>query len=204
MSIRAISGKGVNRAECVCDDCGKSESVTCDYERGAGNKWAPNEGQVKKKITAQGWFEVKGKLRCPACEKKRKVIPMQTKQDAAKDAGDLRQPTREQKREIMLLLGDVYDCDGGCYRGDETDQTVADTLSVMPGWVAELREEFFGPEGSNADMAALHADLCAFLDRSEKQVADLTGVVAEARALQQRLEKITKAVGPRVMARVGK
>lgn len=201
MAIEAIEGRGVNRANVICDDCGKSEPVTCDYTRQASGSWLPNESQVKKKITAHGWAEVKGKLRCMSCEAKRKVVPMKVKE---KEPEQPNEPTRLQKRQIMEMLEDVYDTEAEMYSGGDTDETVADVLGVMPGWVARLREEFFGPDGSNQNLEELLKDM-ARLDRELKTLLQEAGQyrdkaekkMAEVSRMRADLEKIKKAVGPR-------
>ncbi|MBL3587737.1 hypothetical protein JMM61_20710, partial [Rhodovulum sulfidophilum] len=53
---------------------------------------------------------------------------------AAKPAEVLRQPSREQRREIVDMLREVYDPEAERYRRNDTDATVADVLGVMPGW----------------------------------------------------------------------
>lgn len=59
--------------------------------------------------------------------------------------------TREQKREIMLMLQQVYDTEKQRYKGEETDKTVAHVLGIERwGWVSKIREELFGPAGNEA------------------------------------------------------
>lgn len=205
MGVEAISGKGVNRANAVCDDCGRKEPVTCDYSRRADNSWVPNVGQVKKKITAQGWADVKGKLYCPTCEAKRKVVPMKSKQKAEEAP---REMTKRQKIEIFTMLADVYDIDGGRYRNGDTDDSVAEVLGVMPGWVAQVREAEFGPDGGNENieelaqrLAEAESNIKAVMESASQQHEAAAKKLAEVSAMRADLEKIKKAVGPRVMAR---
>jgi len=120
-----------------------------------------------------------------------------------------RQPTRAQNRDIMDLLVEVYDVNQERYRQGDTDETVADVLNVMPGWVARLREEFFGPAGGNEEMAALAEQLTNFVENAEavrsdaaKRLAELDRVVQQAKDYQKRLGAIETAVGPRLMAQV--
>ena len=40
---------------------------------------------------------------------------------------------------------------------------------VMPGWVAEIREEFFGPDGGNGEMDALLAEMRAWVKDRERE-----------------------------------
>ncbi|MFC4731747.1 hypothetical protein [Salipiger abyssi] len=204
--IEAISGKGVHRAKAQCDECEREEVVTCDYVRGAGGDWAPNEGQVKKKLTAHGWAEVKGKLRCPTCEARRKVVPMKPKEAAA----PAREMTKFEKIEIVKLLADVYDLDAGRYKNGDTDETVADVLGVMPGWVANIREADFGPDGGNENIEDLAArlgeaekNLQAILESAAQQHEAATKKMAEVSAMCVELDRIKKAVGPRAMQRAG-
>ena len=108
----------------------------------------------------------------------------------------------------MDLLEDVYDVDAECYRRGDTDDTVAEVLNVMPGWVAQIREDFFGPCGSNEEIAQLKAEIEEHLSSTEQfvkktndLVARLEKGIAVSRQYKARLDKIEAAVGPRVMAR---
>ena len=121
--IAAISGSGVNKARATCDICGREEVTTCNYERvGRDGNWKPDEGQVVRKLTAHGWALVKGKLNCPGCEAKRKAAAAAARIQEEEVAGQksniapIRQPTREQRREIRGLLDEVYDVDAGRYQ----------------------------------------------------------------------------------------
>lgn len=58
-----------------------------------------------------------------------------------------RAPTLDERRLINLKLVECYS-DGG-YLTPWTDQRVADDLGVPRAWVTEIREGFYGPEGSN-------------------------------------------------------
>ncbi|NDK37138.1 hypothetical protein, partial [Rhodovulum sulfidophilum] len=212
MSIHEIKGKGVNRARVVCDGCGREEVVTCNYLHRPGRVWVPDAGQINRKMTGQGWAEVKGKLHCPACEAKRKATGMTktTTAPAAKPAEALRQPSREQRREIVDMLREVYDPEAERYRRNDTDATVADVLGVMPGWVAEIREAFFGPDGGNEGIEAATERLAA-LEREIRAISDLAGKqqeaaskkLAEVSAMRAELGRIKGAVGPRALRAAG-
>ncbi|MCE8467710.1 hypothetical protein LZ189_01295 [Rhodovulum sulfidophilum] len=212
MSIRAIKGKGVNRARVVCDGCGREEVVTCNYLHRPGRVWVPDAGQINRKMTGQGWAEVKGKLHCPGCEAKRKATGMTktTTAPASNPDGALRQPTRAQKREIMDLLEGVYDTTAERYRQGDTDATVAEVLGVMPGWVAEIRDAFFGPDGGNEDIAgalgrmeALERDMRAVAEEAARQRAAAEKKMAELSVLKVELDRIRVAVGPRALRKAG-
>ena len=78
MTIEAIKGpRGEELARCTCVDCGKAEDVraahgNCPGGRGRLVMHLKSDGQAIRKIEAQGWAYVRNKLRCPACEAKRR------------------------------------------------------------------------------------------------------------------------------------
>lgn len=192
---------GVQMAKAICDDCGKDEVVSCGYDRDG----QPNEGQVVKKLNAQGWAFVKGKMRCMSCEAKRKVVPMKPVSKVEKEQ-PIREATKAERREIMLMLAEVYDTSQERYRNGDTDDTVADVLSVMPGWVAEMREDFFGPDGGNEDIEALKSEVASAIGANERDTKALQQVLNKAKGsgdqlkeILDKLEKIKKAIGPRNM-----
>jgi hypothetical protein len=186
-----------------------------------------NEGQAIRKIEAQGWALVKKKLRCPACEASRRAVTANSSGDTTTHAlgrdkpmekppatvTSLRQATPKQKREIIGILEDVYDDDSKRYKGQETDKTVAETIGsgVMPGWVAEIREEMFGPDGSNDEMDALLIEMRAWrdarmkdvsnarihLENAEKVLRDMDQAIAKVVEFEKRQANIIKAVGPK-------
>ena len=125
-----------------------------------------------------------------------------------------REPTREQRRQILSLLEVSYDVEAGRYKGADTDKTLAETIGggVMPGWVAHLREEFYGPAGGSEELdrlaeevAALHAAAQAATDRLAALCEAVRTAEAEARAashaagaLERRVKAMKQAIGPKV------
>lgn len=204
--IEAIpKSTGVPRAKATCDECGREEVTTCDYERQPGNVWVPNEGQMVRKLQGMGWAYVKKNLYCPTCEAKRKA---QKEPEPMTEAP--REPTRAQKREIMDMLESVYDVQAERYIGGETDETIAKELAVMPGWVAEIREQFFGPAGGNEDIDALSAELAAFIAEAKPKLAAaedaakaIKAEIGRAEEMAEKLARIKAAVGPRKLKVAG-
>lgn len=202
---------GAGRAKAICDDCGRSEIVPCAYVGNANassDARRPKESQARAKAISMGWAYVKNKLRCPSCEAKRKVVKMEDVKKAKAEPD--RQPTRDEKRKIMDMLGEVYDTDNEQYLQGDTDDTVAEVLGVMPGWVADLRDEFFGPAGSNEDMASLGEDLAKWMASVEELVRSGATMIelgnkklAEGSVMAANLEKIKKAVGDRTLKKAG-
>lgn len=224
MAVEAIpSTKGASCAKVVCDDCGRNETVSCGYTRvNAKGTWAHNgkngtvtapiESQARANAIKLGWAYVKNKLRCGACEAKRKannmavknVTKLKPKQDAP------REPTKRQRIDIFTMLAEVYDIDAGHYMQGDTDDTVANVLGVMPGWVAEIREAEFGPDGGNEDIEELRAKLDNWAFQIDDALKTFTAVKrvidrleASGKTMSGDLDKIKKAVGPRVLKKAG-
>ena len=120
---------------------------------------------------------------------------------------EIRQPTREQKRQIIDLLTASYDVKAERYTGTETDITIADAIGggCMFGWVAAIREDMFGPDGGNEEMEHLLADLATWRGNADKLAADMHGNLREfneARSkvaeFEKRVAAMAKACGPKV------
>lgn len=200
----SLGSQGQPRMKATCDGCGREEVFANPRH---------DDGKARKKIQHMGW-EVVGKTeRCPACKAKRKAARMaaktvqKAKAQPVPGAG-LREPTRAQRREIMGLLEVSYDVEAERYSGHETDETIAAVLNVLPGWVAAIREEFFGAAGGNDEIAALQsgyddlsgrvADLLSKLSEVSQQASNIS---AELTGYKDRLSKVQRAVGERAMAR---
>lgn len=217
--IEKLKGTGVPRARVVCDECSREEVFPAGYESGRNThdkRSTVIEGPVIQKATKQGWSYVKGVMRCPACEAKRKADAAAKKQEIktmTDTVTELRQPTREQKRQIMAMLEASYDTKAGRYTGGDTDKTVAETIGggVMPGWVSEIREEFFGPDGGNDDMEIVVAELKSAREALTALRGELVPVMETAHRIENdmrqhkeridraisRIETIKTAVGPK-------
>lgn len=197
----AKNERGVQRANAACDLCGRTEVVAAANHTTRSGKTTVDEGQVVRKLSARGWGMVKGSLHCPSCEAKRKayapkpqpepILEPEAKEPAvtatieAKEPG-LRRPTPAQKRQIIGLLEDAYDDDAKRYRNpSDTDKVIAETIGggCMWGWVAEIREELFGPDTRNAELEAVRAEV----KRTEGQIGNLLG---EARKLEDALSAL--------------
>lgn len=116
-----------------------------------------------------------------------------------------RQPTRDQKRLIVAALEEAYDTKNQRYKGTETDKGIADMLAdgIMPGWVAAVREDMFGPDG-NEEMTDLAAEIKGWMKKVDLALSDvqlaLGGIElskAEVGRYLVRLNKIVAAIGPK-------
>lgn len=209
--IRGIESRGANAATAVCDCCGEEQTERCGYSKKSGGAYQPNEAQVLNKVQAQGWTFIKNKLRCPACEAARKAehhtqpeespMPTTTEQDpiSAPTVPALRQPTPKQKREIISMLELAYDDDRKRFKPGDSDKSIAEAIGggVLWGWVAQVREELFGPDTRNDQAEKLSIELAAMrLDMDEK-VQAIRKTIADARA---DLSALTESYKPAIAA----
>ncbi|REF69937.1 hypothetical protein [Paracoccus versutus] len=203
--IKAIAGKGANRARAICDYCGREEVVTCDYLGRSNGAQKPNVGQINRKLTGQGWDVRSGKLHCPSCAAHKRAFAQQEKQEltVSQTNAETRDPpeaSREQKRLIIMALEEAYDVSAQRYRGGQTDATLASELGngIRAGWVAEKREELFGPAGGNEEIDAIRGEVeaidAAMAEGLEVLRKDITNRIS---ALSKRIDAVCAAVGPR-------
>lgn len=92
------------------------------------------------------------------------------------------------RRLIMIKLEEVYLDERTGYVQPWTDQKVATDLNVPRAWVTELREQNFGPIGSNPEFARLVAE-------AQTSLADGEGIVAEYSRLVTTLQTSAETVG---------
>ena len=91
--------------------------------------------------------------------------------------------------DIIEALFAAYDRKAKRYTGQETDTTVAEVVGngCLPGWVAKVRSEKFGPAG-NEEAARLRQDIADLEASFKKQLA----------ALSNRLDALYKLEDKRV------
>jgi hypothetical protein len=161
----------------TCSKCGRKAGISVT------GRHPPLEACVKK-FHHLGWAV--GTTRktdiCPACIKKTvkatiaaakttNVIPMQTQKDAPMTVTQLAppppQPSKTDKRVIILKLEDCYLGEDKGYDAGHSDASVAKELNVPAKWVADVREELFGPALDpeavkiNGEIMALHVRFVA-------------------------------------------
>lgn len=211
--------KGPSSAKVLCDTCARPEIVCCSYLKGTPQR--PNEGQIIKRMTRNGWSSVKGILRCPTCEAERKkkadkpkwlaaaedhikqearvnsITKTQTK--AATEAQALRKPTPDQELDIIEALLTCYDRKAKRYIGADTDKTVAEDIGggILPGWVAEIREAKFGPSGGNEEIDRIRAEIAKMVS---KAAADRDAAKAAADTRHAAIIEAAQALDKRISA----
>jgi len=156
----------------------------------------------------KGWVVGNGPRKdfCPlhASPAKRKGSTVMANIPASSSAEKPREMTREDRRIVHDKLDEVYGRDA--YKAPWTDAAVAKDLGVPRDWVAQTREDFFGPAASNplfdemlAGMAQIeaafksYAELCAdaakAADAQKLAHADLSKQMDAYRALARKVER---------------
>jgi outer membrane murein-binding lipoprotein Lpp/predicted Fe-S protein YdhL (DUF1289 family) len=215
--IDPVKHHGRELARCTCDECqAVLEFPAMHGTMGGTRKVEPvlqNKGSVTKAYQAKGWAMIGRKLVCAECQEKRRetsrwLLTASKEKPAMTNVESIRQPTREQKRQITEMLTDCYDTKAGRYTGTETDKTIAEAIGggCMFGWVDAIREDMFGPDGGNEEHTAIATallELSAKADTLETVVQavmrDLKAVRTDVRAMQERLASVVKAVGPKAV-----
>lgn len=169
----------VTRISCACCDA----VAYFPYQSGVHRLAAD---AAKQHFLSKGWAVGGGPEAdfCPghARQSKRKDGTA-TNNSNAPVAAKPREMSREDRRIISEKLDEVYGKDA--YKGVWTDSAVAKELDVPRAWVAQVREQFFGPEGSNAVFDA-------YLIEKQKVEADFKAVAAAAEADRQAIAQIVE------------
>lgn len=142
--------KGQPGATVKCDGCGATIEIKVQHERTRGGPDKVHLGNAARKLLDMGWVASAARQTCPQCAAAKRAKPKEEPMTTPTIPAPA-EATREQKREIMLMLQEVYDTEKQRYKGEETDKTVAHALGIERwGWVSKIREELFGPAGNEA------------------------------------------------------
>jgi len=103
-----------------------------------------------------------------------------------------RQMTRDDRRIVFDKINGVYD--GGTYIAPWSDAAVAKDLGIPRDWVSSVREEFFGPAGSNP-LFDEYLEKQRWLAAEAATVSELT---KKAEAAAQECRKAFNALMPKL------
>lgn len=97
--------------------------------------------------------------------------------------------SRADRRIIFAKLEEVYESEEAGYKSPWTDQAVARDLGshIPVGWVAQVREENFGPLRDNAEIRGL-------FDRVATNVAEAKGFLDEVKAVRKEAAELVAKV----------
>lgn len=192
-AMTIVPGQGRHmRGSVVTCRCGVAKTVAVNqFSNSTPRDQHDLEQQlIRRKLEEAGWLVGKrpGKHLCPGCAAKNKetnVVPI-TKPDAPREMG------REDRRIIFEKLNEVYVNETTGYGPGWTDAKVATDLGVPRAWVTMVRDEMFGPEGSNEEIRATIKDATALLAEIKALLPQLGAVTHKADVIEKRLAEIQK------------
>jgi hypothetical protein len=132
-----VSVPGAMLARVVCASCGGKDEWRV--------RGLPEPAIVKKHFVRHGWV-LKRRATCEVCAARRKEPPMPevtSKPAPAKLAADS-DAAKRNKRLVVLALEDYFDEASSRYRLGHDDESVGKELDLAPGFIALVREEFYG------------------------------------------------------------
>lgn len=147
-----VDGRPIWENLIVCLDCGAKASSRIKAMKVSGNRAFAAVESFKK----LGWTKINvGTGICPACSNKAKlrVVPkepieetMSTDKNTSANVTQPRSMSALQALpDMYLMLGEYYDREAKNYRGDWSDAKIAEKLKLSPEFVANRREQDFGP-----------------------------------------------------------
>ncbi|MBP1841995.1 hypothetical protein J2046_000239 [Rhizobium petrolearium] len=174
-------------------ECSSCEAVGFYPQKRLGIRRPPHA--ITEHFRGMKWSVGSGARKdlCPECARRRKPKKEKVMADmtaAAKPQADNpraekpREMTRDDRRIINDKLDEVYGKD--CYKSPWCDATVAKDLGVPRDWVAQVRDQFFGPEGSNP----LFDEYLTARDRLDQQFDAVTTAYA---GIAKAFEEYSKA-----------
>jgi hypothetical protein len=187
-----------------CGHCGVVKTVKVNTFTGTPSDQDEIEQQfIVKKLQEMGWLVGKKseQHRCPGCysaikasqarKNEEKVVTLPVK-IAEPDAP--RTMSRDDRRIVFEKLNEVYVDEKVGYGPGWTDSKVATDLGVPRAWVKQVRDEMFGPEGSNEEIRATINEAQTLLN----DIRVVSNAIAEAsgplKALLDKAEQIDKRV----------
>lgn len=94
---------------------------------------------------------------------------------------------RRLKRNVIEWLGETYDEDKCCYKSGFSDASIAKETGAAEKFVAEIREDLYGPMGEPDDLRQLRADFAAHMESGKAWLAEHDRV---AKTFYARLERL--------------
>jgi len=209
-----VGGHPKRGAKAKCGYCDRTESIQVNTVRSHGDDDEQVERKVADKFERLGWKIGKStsQHRCPSCftalkvaAKKRneqlKVVPinpMETKPIEPIEATSVivevpqaptKRPSRDERRIIHNKIDEKYVSEAIGYTSGWNDKKVADDLGVPVAWVAEIRDENFGPNIDEV-MAETVSNAKALLDELKAARYTAEPILAALKALDERAVKI--------------
>ncbi|MCA1458060.1 hypothetical protein I6F35_33545 [Bradyrhizobium sp. BRP22] len=190
----------------TCGHCGVVRTVQINHFKGQQRDNDDLEQQfIRNKLEKDGWLIGKKaeQHRCPGCysairsAQKRKneenVVNLPIKPGPTKPEQP-REMSRDDRRIIFEKLNEVYVDEKTGYGPGWTDAKVASDLGVPRAWVKGLRDEMFGPEGSNEEIRATICDAQILLNDIRVVANAVQGSIEPLKTILDKAERIEKRI----------
>jgi hypothetical protein len=201
----AHQGRHMRGTVVTCGHCGVVRTVPINGFKGHARPDDELEQQfVRNKLTGEGWLigKKESQHRCPGCysaikssqarkneESKIVTLPVKPAEPEAP-----RTMSRDDRRIVFEKLNEVYVDEKVGYGPGWTDAKVATDLGVPRAWVKQLRDEMFGPEGSNEEIRATVAEAQTLLNDIRVVGNAIAEATAPLKSLLDKADQIDKRV----------
>ncbi len=146
---------------------------------------------------------------CPVHAKPSRKKGMKAMADATAPAAEKpRELSRDDRRIVFDKINGVYE--NGGYITPWTDSAVAKDLGVPRDWVSQVREQFFGPAGSNplfdeflAAKVSVEQRMAAVVGSQEVAIKHFEACTKELADLRKKLDDL-RLLGRRIEKEIGK
>lgn len=175
-----------------CSKCGAK-----GYFVQNGNRRLPPKA-AEQYFRNHGWSVGNGPRmdKCPVCSKKKRPdLKMVQAQNEDMRAEEPRKMTPADRRIITEKLDDVYDDKALRYSSPWTDNAVSKDLGVPRAWVEDVREQFFGPCGSNEEFDDFLKKAAPIIAETKSLFNSARVQLEQARHLDEQVSKIEKRIG---------
>lgn len=186
---------GANKIE-----CSKCEGI--EYLTQTGSKRNPPDF-IERYFRNKGWRVGNGPRAdvCPACQKKKPDLKVVSMEPAKAESP--REMSREDRRIIFAKIDELYLDDKSGYQAPWTDAAVARDLGVPRSWVSTVRDELFGPEGSNPEFDAFLEQAAPIIAETKNLFRAAAKQLEEARALEGKIAELER-IGRRIEKELGR
>lgn len=219
ITLRSIpfQGRHVTGAIITCGHCGATKTVpVASFKASEADKDDLKRAVVVRKLMNEGWLVGKkdSQHRCPGCytgikvrqkhklEQLGNVVALPIKPEVPASRLEVPEPRKmeiDDRRIIFEKLNEHYVNGKTGYEPGWTDARVATDLGVPRAWVSDVRDQLFGPAGSNEEIRATIAEaqliLTAIKDAAKpvETVAEvLKTLLGKADAVEKKLLQIEK------------
>jgi predicted RNA-binding Zn-ribbon protein involved in translation (DUF1610 family) len=204
-----------------CGHCPQEEILAINTSKGHGGDDEVVERMVSHKFESKGWKVGKtaSQHRCPQCftaikaaakrrqgEEMSKVVPIINKAlnsttalGSTVEVPRERPPTRDERRIIIAKMQEIYVNETVGYRDDWSDEKVSKDMGVPQVWVAQIRDETFGPHDINEqatkiinEARELAAVLCTLVQNADAMKKQLDPLLDRAVVLEDTLKRMAK------------